>query len=331
MANSTEFDPAAERPSSPETDSQAPLSSESLPVEESFTVEGFSGEDLELAYQRALESIDSWESVASRDEAVLDQASSPLPTATSEVADLESIDPQSVEVAAVTGTSGSQQIPEDSEPLKSEAVPVEELSLHDTTAATIPLSAASPGARRPKVEAESEEARVSPAQVIEAVLFVGGPPLTARKLAGLLRGSNDVTAVERTIDELNQEYAAQDRPYEIRLGDGGYRIDLRPEFERLRLRVFGGGPREVRLSQELLEVLALVAYQQPISVAEIEELGRKNPESHLRQLLRRELIALRRSESNPKEVRYHTTSRFLSLFGLGSLDELPQPEDVELK
>jgi segregation and condensation protein B len=167
--------------------------------------------------------------------------------------------------------------------------------------------------------------------VIEAALFVGGGPLTARKISGLLRGSYGPKEVELVIDELNDAYVAQARPYEIRLGDGGYRLELRPEYDRLRNRVYGSGPRAVRLSQEVLEVLALVAYRQPISAAEIEELGKQNAANLLRQLLRRDLIAFARGPSGRKDVRYHTTPRFLSVFGLGTIADLPQAEDLARK
>jgi segregation and condensation protein B len=169
---------------------------------------------------------------------------------------------------------------------------------------------------------------VTPAQVIEAALFVGGQPLTAGKLYALLRGAITVEQVPELIDELNILYAAQERPYEVRLGDGGYRLELRPEYDRLRARVFGQGPREVRLSQDLLEVLALVAYRQPITQAEIEALGKASPGNQVRQLLRRELIQLERDPEQPKEVRYRTTERFLSVFGLANLADLPQPDDL---
>jgi len=155
--------------------------------------------------------------------------------------------------------------------------------------------------------------------------------LTAKKICALLRGSFDSAFVERSIDELNDAYAAQGRPYDIRLGDGGYRLELRAEYDRLRHRVFGSGPREVRLSQDVLEVLALVAYQQPISQADIESHGKQNAGNLLRQLLRRDLIAFERGTGGRKDVRYHTTARFLSVFGLGSLEELPQAEDLAKK
>lgn len=174
-------------------------------------------------------------------------------------------------------------------------------------------------------------ARVTPRQVIEAAIFVGGQPLTAKKLCYILKGDADLDYVEQMIDDLNHQYLDESRPYEIRLAEGGYRLVLHEEFQRLRNRVYGIGPREVRLSQDVLEVLALVAYQQPITPARIEELGKSNAGPLLRQLLRRELISLERDPQDRKLVRYRTTRRFLSVFGLGSLDELPQAEDLLFK
>lgn len=174
-------------------------------------------------------------------------------------------------------------------------------------------------------------ARVTPRQIIEAALFVGGKPLTAKKLCAMLRGEYDLDFIEQTIDDFNSQYADEARPYEIRLGEGGYRLVLRPEFERIRNRVYGIVPKEVKLSQEVLEVLALVAYRQPVSKEDIEVQGKPNPGGALRQLLRRELISIERGTGGRKDVRYQTTSRFLSLFGLASLDELPQADELSFK
>ncbi|HTI50664.1 MAG TPA: SMC-Scp complex subunit ScpB, partial [Planctomycetaceae bacterium] len=97
------------------------------------------------------------------------------------------------------------------------------------------------GTERHRRTDSEEQPNVSPEQVIEAAFFVGGGPLTAKKLSLFLRGSADAAAVERTIDELNNQYVTEGRPYEIRLGDGGYRLELRPEYEKLRQRVYGSG------------------------------------------------------------------------------------------
>jgi len=183
----------------------------------------------------------------------------------------------------------------------------------------------------PAEPVSAPEARLTPRQIIEACLFVGGVSLTAKKLAGVLRGDFDSDDVEREINELNRQYAAECRPYEIRLTEGGYCMALREEFERIRNKVYGLGPKEVRLSQDALEVLAVVAYHQPINQKAVEELGKPNCGAVLRQLVRRELLSVERDPKLPREVNYKTTPRFLSLFGIRNLDDLPRHEQISYK
>ena len=175
------------------------------------------------------------------------------------------------------------------------------------------------------------EPSTTPEQIVEACLFVGGQPLTSKRLLTVLRSDADAALIERIVDSLNRRYAAENRPYEIRLTEGGYRLTLHEDYERIRAKVYGQGPKEVRLSQDVLEILALTAYHQPISQKEIEDLGRPQCGPILRQLLRRELIAVDRQPDRPKDVLYVTTPRFLSLFGIGSLDDLPRPEQLLYK
>ena len=173
--------------------------------------------------------------------------------------------------------------------------------------------------------------RTTPQQVIEAAIFVGGIPLTSRKLSSLFRGDFDPKFVAETIESLNRRYAHEQRPYEIRLGEGGYSMQLRAECDGLHRRVFGIGPREIRLSQDALEVLALVAYRQPISREAIEKTGKNNVGNLLRQLVRRRLLTVDRGQTGPDAVQYRTTPRFLQLFGIGDPSELPQPDMLEFK
>lgn len=172
--------------------------------------------------------------------------------------------------------------------------------------------------------------RVTPRQILEAALFVGGVELTAEKLASLLKGEFTPDFVGRTLDDLNRRYAAENRPYEIRCEERLYRLALRPDYEPLRRRVFGLGPKEVKLSQEALEVLSLIAYRQPVSRADIESTREGNAGNVLRQLVRRQLVSVTRSD-DPDDVRYATTPRFLEVFGLAHLDELPRAEDLSFK
>jgi segregation and condensation protein B len=193
---------------------------------------------------------------------------------------------------------------------------------------------ASPAEPEPGLSSPSadDETRPEPAQVIEALLFVGGQPLTAKTICGLLRGDFDADFVERAIEGINLRYSRQNRPYEIRPGEGGYRIVLRGEYEPLRNRVYGFGPKQVRLSQETLEILALVAYRQPITRKKIEELAKRSAGSALRQLAERGLILLERPDGTPaNEAQYRTSPRFLQLFGVARLDDLPQIEDLNYK
>lgn len=182
----------------------------------------------------------------------------------------------------------------------------------------------------------AESPRVSERQVVEAALFVGGMPLTAKKLSSLFHTDHGFGFVECLIDELNRQYADEGRPYAITLGEGGYRMSLLPDFEPVRNKVFGYGPKDVKLTQDALEVLSLVAYKQPISKSQIETLGKANAGTPLRQLLQRELIRIDRAHvptgsKSKNDPPYVTTPRFLSLFGIGNVRDLPIAEDIEFK
>lgn len=201
------------------------------------------------------------------------------------------------------------------------AVPADAALAVDESAVLIP----SP--RDPPTPA-GETAQLAPQHVLEALLFVGGDPLTGRRLAELLGGERMHGVIDEFVVELNARYADQCRPYEVVLGEGGYRLALRPEFEVVRHRVYGTGPRDVRLSQDALEVLALVAYQQPVTRAALEATGKANIAGHLRQLLRLELVSLERGDGGKDDVSYRTTPRFLQVFALERLEDLPQPEDL---
>jgi len=177
---------------------------------------------------------------------------------------------------------------------------------------------------------DSEPRPLGTEQVLEALLFVGGEPLATKKLLDLLGGSTTAEQLDETLTRLNTRYLTEGRPYEIRLQTGGYVLQLREEFEAVRSRAFGHGPKDVKLAQDALEVLALIAYRQPASKEELEEMGRPNLGPILRQLLRRQLVSLERREEEDV-ARYRTTPRFLGLFGLQSLHDLPQAGDFNFR
>lgn len=174
--------------------------------------------------------------------------------------------------------------------------------------------------------------RVSPREVIEGAVFVGGDvALTARRLASLIGQDVDNRVAVSLVDSLNQSYQRENRPYEIRLHEGGYRLELREEFQDVRTRTFGIGPKDVKLSPETLEVLAFVAWNQPVGKEQIEAIGRQNPMALLRQLLRLQLVELQRNGTKRNDVSYVTTPKFLKLFGLKSVAELPTADIFSFK
>ena len=170
----------------------------------------------------------------------------------------------------------------------------------------------------------------TPQQIIESVLFVGGEKLSARKLSNLLGSRTQEEKVREWIDQINQRYEKQGRPYDIQLGELGYQMVLKSEFQTQRNQVFGIGPREVRLSQDAIAVLSFIAYQQPVTKEQIKEIDDEKSLTSLRQLIRRELVAVSRPEDSDETV-YHVTDRFLKLFNLNSLEDLPRAEELSFK
>lgn len=165
-------------------------------------------------------------------------------------------------------------------------------------------------------------------RIVESLLFVGGPPLTSARACEAVRGLTDAQLGE-AMDELNHEYRIQARPYHIESQQQGYVLALRPKFRIVQDRLYGS-TREARLSALAIDVLALVAYRQPVSKPEVDALRGAESGGLLRQLLRRGLIAVvQRGNSAQREIAYGTTPRFLELFQLQCLDDLPQTQDLQ--
>jgi len=165
-------------------------------------------------------------------------------------------------------------------------------------------------------------------RVVEALLFIGGAPLTAARACESVRGLNASQFAE-AIETLNLEYRRQGRPYTIQSQAQGFVLTLRPRYKSVTTKLYGT-TREARLSPAAIDVLSLVAYRQPATKPEIDSLRGAESGSVLRQLVRRGLVAIvHRGDSAQKEVSYGTTQRFLELFHLNSLEDLPQTQDLQ--
>jgi segregation and condensation protein B len=178
---------------------------------------------------------------------------------------------------------------------------------------------------------QTPSAPVSPpplVRIVEALLFVGGSPLSAERACAAIRGLTP-EQFDSSVDALNRDYRRQGRPYTIQTGAQGCVLVLRPGFKAVAERLYGQ-TREARLSPAAIDVLSLVAYRQPVAKQEVDSIRGMESGSLLRQLVRRGLIAVvQRGEATKRQVAYGTTQRFLNLFKLRSLDDLPQTQDLQ--
>ena len=183
----------------------------------------------------------------------------------------------------------------------------------------------------PLDDAEHSEL-VTPEAIVEAALFVGHPDnklLTEQRLASLMREVTPEEVIE-LIESLNRSYREFGQAIRIVGTDEGYRMTVAPDTESVR-KSFLGKVREARLSQGAIEVLSLVAYQPGISAQMVQDQrGRPDCGTLLNQLVRRQLLSLERkvpAEGGRAIAHYHPTERFLALFELESLEDLPQVEE----
>lgn len=185
------------------------------------------------------------------------------------------------------------------------------------------------------VEPEAMETAVelSPRTILEAMLFVGdrgNRPLAAEKASEKMRNV-EPEEIDRIVDRLNRDYAQRGCPYEIRPEKDGYRMVLRDDFDAVRAR-FYGKIRETRLSQQAIDTLAVVAYRQPITAEEVQKIRKQPSASLLGQLVRRGLLATEEDRADKRPVPlYRTTERFLKLFQLDSIEDLPVSDDFDFR
>lgn len=172
---------------------------------------------------------------------------------------------------------------------------------------------------------------VTPDAIIEAALFVGHPEnksFSEQRLASLMRGVSP-DEVEQIIESLNESYKQHHQALRVTRDDHGYKLSISPQVETIR-RSFLGKVREARLSHSAIEVLALVAYQPGITGQTVQDQRGHESGSLLNQLVRRQLLRVDRvkpEEGGRAIPQYYTTERFLVLFGLESIDDLPHVEE----
>jgi len=163
---------------------------------------------------------------------------------------------------------------------------------------------------------------------LEAIIYAADEPATLQQLANAV--GEEKHAVRAALDELVAGYAADERGVEIRAVAGGYRVYTKPQHHDVVRRFIKSLQPALRLSMPALETLAVIAYKQPATQPEIQEIRGVNCAGVIQTLLERRLITIAgRKQVIGRPILYRTSREFLMRFGLGDLEELPSLKEFE--
>lgn len=167
-----------------------------------------------------------------------------------------------------------------------------------------------------------EQIRTPKMARVEAVLLVANSTMTLRKLMALAT-LVDVAEAREQIGQLNRSYESSGTPYRIEKLATGYRIMTNSEYSRW-LEKLHQRQAELKLSPPAMETLTIIAYQQPLTRADVEAIRGVQSSEMIKQLMERGLVRIGgEDDSLGRPFLYETTRKFLDLFGLASLEDLP--------
>jgi segregation and condensation protein B len=177
--------------------------------------------------------------------------------------------------------------------------------------------------------AQGQFARDARLALVEAALLIADEPLTPRRLVSIAALS-DAAEARRLVRRLQSLYERDGSAFQVEEAAGGYQLLTRAEFHPWLARL-RRATNEVRLSAPARETLAIIAYRQPIMRADIEGIRGVQVTEVLRQLMEKGLVRIAgRHNSLGRPVLYGTTRRFLQVFGLKSLKDLPQADQLRM-
>jgi segregation and condensation protein B len=164
---------------------------------------------------------------------------------------------------------------------------------------------------------------------LEAIIYAADEPATLDQIANAV--GEEKAAVRATLDEMIAAYATEDRGVEIRAVAGGYKFYTKPQHHEVVRRFIKSLRPPLRLTMPALETLAVIAYRQPVTGPEIQEIRGVNVSGVIKTLLEKRLIVTAgRKAVMGRPIMYRSSKEFLIRFGLSDLEELPSLKEFEL-
>ncbi|HMN47701.1 MAG TPA: SMC-Scp complex subunit ScpB [Ignavibacteriaceae bacterium] len=171
--------------------------------------------------------------------------------------------------------------------------------------------------------------------IIEALIFASDEPISESEIIRVIKGIDgedteiDVDGIQNSINELNEKYKSNNNSFKIIKIANGYLFATTEENAKY-VGYLSSEKSKRRLSQAALETLAIIAYKQPITKPELEQIRGVNSDYILNTLLEKNLITITgRAETIGRPLLYGTTTEFLKYFGLYNLSDLPKPREIE--
>jgi len=167
----------------------------------------------------------------------------------------------------------------------------------------------------------------NPKKSIEVLVFASDKPISAEQIAHFLE-IDDSQDVDKLIAQLNLEYSDQGRTFCIRKIAGGYKFATDRQYYHL-IEILYEEKKEISLTSSALEVLAIVAYHQPITRPKVDAIRGVNSQYHIKNLLEVKLIKIAgRMKTFGRPLLYTTTDKFLEFFGLNDIEDLPNLHQI---
>jgi len=172
-------------------------------------------------------------------------------------------------------------------------------------------------------------------QHVEALIFCASEPVPVddiqRCLSEMFQAEIPVDHIYEVITTLQQKYSSDAFVFEIMPIAGGYQFMTKPAYQAS-ISVLLKHKNKKRLSTAALETLSIIAYRQPVTKTQVEQIRGVNCDYAIQKLLERELVQIQgKAEAPGRPVLYGTTRRFMEHFGINSLKDLPAPKDVPVQ